>query len=273
MGISNQFIFYNRNIKIGQKLLYNKNLFEAGLWRIKDLFNRDNNIIPFRELQRRGVLEKNYMIWRGIVNIVLNKWKHNITHEDPDVRFTICILHNGKKVDLLDQDTKTLNRILVAEKYVKPKALRKYENYFGINISDETMSNIFTLANRISYDNKLKEMQYKILHQYIPTNQLLYKMKKIDSVKCNFCSLYCEDIYHLFYACLAVKDIWFFVERICKDGLNVTHKLTCSDILLGFMTEKLSTVNIIINRLILYGKYYILQCKYNLLKRTYYNIL
>ena len=128
------------------------------------------------------------------------------------------------------------------------------------------MSNIFTLANKISYDNRIKEMQYKILHQYIPTNKLLCKMKKIDSVKCTFCSLYCEDIYHLFYAYLVVKEIWFFIEKICNDRLNVTHKFTCCDILLGFMTETLSAVNITINRLILYGKYYILQCKYNLLK-------
>ena len=92
-GISNQFIFYNKNIKIGKKMLYNKNLFEAGLWRVKDLFNRANNVIPFRELQRRGILEKNYIMWRGILNVVHQKWKNNITHEEPDVLFTIYVFY------------------------------------------------------------------------------------------------------------------------------------------------------------------------------------
>ena len=41
---------------------------------------------------------------------------------------------------------------------------------------------------KVGVSNKAKENQYKIMHDYIPTNKLLFKMKIKDSPRCNFCN-------------------------------------------------------------------------------------
>ena len=68
-----QFLYFNRHIKISKKTVYNKELLGCGLWRVNDLFDKENNIITFNILQQRGASAKCYLKWRSIINIVINK--------------------------------------------------------------------------------------------------------------------------------------------------------------------------------------------------------
>ena len=65
-----QLVFYNKHLKINGQVQYDSELFSAGLWRVKDLFNDDNTIIPFHVWQRRGVSKSKFMLWRSIVNLI-----------------------------------------------------------------------------------------------------------------------------------------------------------------------------------------------------------
>ena len=49
---------------------------------------------------------------------------------------------------------------------------------------------MFRVPRVCTRDNILKEFQFKILHRYLPTNDLLFKMEKVNSRKCTFCNLY-----------------------------------------------------------------------------------
>ena len=53
--------------------------------------------------------------------------------------------------------------------------------------------------HRLDVTNAAKELQYKILQNYIATNKLLYKMKIKPNPRCNFCNLNTQDIAHLFF--------------------------------------------------------------------------
>merc|ERR1712105_134682 len=73
---------------------------------------------------------------------------------------------------------------------------------------------IYLLPHILNVTYKVKELQYSILHNYIRTNKLLYKMKLIESPNCNFCHMYSQSTVHLLYDCFCVKNLWLFLKDL-----------------------------------------------------------
>ena len=86
----------------------------------------------------------------------------------------------------------------------------KNESIHG-SITDDEWENIFMIPTLCPVDNKTKDLQYKIVMRFVPTNKLLYNMKKVNSQTCSFCHVETETIEHLFFNCIYVKDIWIYV--------------------------------------------------------------
>lgn len=61
------FIWYNQDILINNKTVFNSHLFTAGVWTIYDLFE-DNKPIAFRVWEKRGVPKSEFLTWIGLVN-------------------------------------------------------------------------------------------------------------------------------------------------------------------------------------------------------------
>ena len=51
-------------------------------------------------------------------------------------------------------------------------------------VNEESWPNIYSLAKCILYDNKIIEMQYKIIHRIIGTNKLLFNIGISASPNC-----------------------------------------------------------------------------------------
>ena len=92
------------------------------------------------------------------------------------------------------------------------KSKMKHESNHG-TITDEEWENIFMVPALAPVENKIKDLQYRVVIRFTPTNidLLLYKMKKIKSPRCNFCNLEPEKVEHLCFDCTHVRDIWLFV--------------------------------------------------------------
>ena len=148
------------------------------------------------------------------------------------------------------------NRIIY-QSSVENKAMLKYSSMY--NIPEEAWKNIYSLFRTCTKDNKIKELQYKILHRYIPTNKLLFQMGKVTSNKCTFCEMHTETIEHLFFECHFVRNIWFEIEHRLYLIDNMRICLTAPDVLLcynmyGKQTSNLQNVNN--NSVLLYVKNY-----------------
>ena len=65
-----QFIFYNKYLKIENRLICNEEMFRAGLWKVCDLFHSDNTAIQFNVWKQRGVSKANFMTWRSLLSKV-----------------------------------------------------------------------------------------------------------------------------------------------------------------------------------------------------------
>ena len=87
------------------------------------------------------------------------------------------------------------------------KNINWYNSKYG-KLSDAEWENIFILPHILPVENKVKEMQYKILFRYVPTNKLLYKIKRKTSPNCHMCLSSIQTIEHLFFECSIVKTFW-----------------------------------------------------------------
>ena len=263
--IGSQLIWYNADLTIGKKLVYNKSLFDCGMWFIKDLYS-NGDIIPFQVWKERGAKTSDYLLWRGIVQAVKQKNPNRINIFEDDCTVTCGISCNDKFTGVLDIDQKLIKNVLRSQKYEQCngsfKSKTKYVDKFGVQ--EDEWRCIYLLAKEITMDNKLFEMQFKIIHRITGTNKLLYRIGKIASPVCSRSEMYTETIEHIFFECIVVKnfllkltDLW---NEYMDNGINISF--TCKEILLGYDVKNWTNC-IAEDILIMYAKKYIYACKMN----------
>ena len=203
------------------------------------------------------------LTWRGIVASIPDEWKRLIVQNHVQILYQdkICgILYDNTFIPvnkIAQKDIKNWQRW--HRKQTVLKAKEKYNEKFTV-ISQETWQNVYTLAKDIIMDNKIIEMQYKILHRIIGTNKMLYRIGKIASPVCRNCEMYVETIEHIFYECLEVKNFWLNLTTLWNRSLDRDIEINCKNILLGYKIDNAEEY-IIDNIFILYAKKYIYKCK------------
>ena len=108
--------------------------------------------------------------------------------------------------------------------------------------------------------------QYKVLHNTLYVNKMLFKFGKVISPRCSFCKLHEETIIHLFYDCLIVKRIWNQLKSILSNNINFPIS-TPQSAIFGFWDLD-TNEHLILNHLLLIFKMYI----YNARTTGYLNI-
>ena len=254
--ISNQPIFYNKHICINKHMIYNKSLFTAGIWYVKDLFKKFNNgnVITV-DHSKKGLMITEQFLLRSIISAIPTNWKKMVQNVEFNFQ-DACVSYRGEIKQIEKLSSKQLKHLFIDIKRIKPPAQLKYSLDFQID-EDDWKKN-YLRPKHLLYDHKIQETQFKILHNYVPTNRLLFKMKKIPSDKCNFCDMYLHNLYHLLYDCLVVRNFWYSVERFLEAICGQNIKLTKCDVIFGRKDS-----DEILNKTILYAKQYIINCKTN----------
>ena len=116
-------------------------------------------------------------------------------------------------------------------------------------------------AFNTTLDNKLRELQYKILHRILYTNEMLFRFKKVDSPSCDLCGIELETVEHLFFSCTKVSAFWEELYDLLI-SLNISATpFDVKDIIFGIICPK--NTSILVNYIILEVKYFIYRCKLN----------
>lgn len=256
----NQFVFYNKFTVVNHKMFYDKELFTAGLWYISDLYNTSGDIIDFDVWKLRGVPVSKYVIWRGIVSKI-KSLQPSRTNSISNLKHSKIMHIYNCDIELETASSRDLYVIIAELKKEKPTSFTKYATYINQLTEQETKS-MFLISRICTRNIELQEFQYKVLHRYLPTNVLLYKMNKCDAKTCTFCNLYEESIIHLLYECLCVKDLWFHVQKVLSQCYGRSILLTCMDVIFGYNLGSLGKKSNMINNVILHTKLYIWKCKF-----------
>ena len=105
---------------------------------------------------------------------------------------------------------------------------------------------------------KLTIFQYKIIHNFLYTNYILYKMKKIENPHCPFCTNVDQTVSHLFVSCPCASSFWAEFTEWYQSISNKTLNLSKNEVIYGVLNDWSSCSTL--NHLIIIAKYF-LYCK------------
>ena len=104
-------------------------------------------------------------------------------------------------------------------------------------------------------ENKLRCSQYKVIHDILPTNNKLYKMKLKASPSCDRCSHPYENLLHLLYESPRTQTFWQMVIAWWNEKRSETVALNATYILYGYKPE--SNLFQALNHFVIIAKYHI----------------
>ena len=242
-------LWNNSLIKYKGKMLYFKRWIKQGIIFVNQILDKDNNVIKYDHLCNMINDNGNLMFE---YNAIVNALERVQFKNSNQVSFKI-----GNKM-LKSITTKDISGTLIERDHIVPISNhfweRKYPNY--IFCWEAIWKNVFLCIN----EARVRSLQWKILHNIYPTNILLYKMKKIDTMNCLSCAEI-DFIEHFFCECKIVKPLWQEVEDLAKIKYGKIIKLQNTDILFGKDVESPKKFTYL-NSLILIAKMCISKFKY-----------
>ena len=114
---------------------------------------------------------------------------------------------------------------------------------------------VYELPFKVTMENKLRCFQYKVIHNILPTNSNLYKMKLRTSPSCDRCSHPHENLFHLLYDCPSIQVFWQRVISWLNEKRSENVTLSALDILYGYKPE--SNIFQALNHYVVVAKYHI----------------
>lgn len=159
---------------------------------------------------------------------------------------------------LANMTAKMFRSLITKDKTVSPCSTFFWRNRYNYVID----KNNWLCAYASTNEERLRLLQWKILHNIYPTNILLQKIKIRDNNHCELCDEI-DYIEHFFWQCKKLKPFWNNVESTILRKTGIQVKLSETAVLLGYETHKLKLeVNKIINHILLIAKMTISKYRY-----------
>lgn len=250
-------IWNNENITVNNKSIYFQNWIDKGIIFLEQFFINGNSLS---------------------YEILIKRHRFNVTHESFN---EFCVLakaipsgyrqlmkspNNSGKERTLDlyigntliQSSKC-NNIIIRESFNMNKTTPKGKFVWNSVLSNINWENAWMLPYKFCLNNKIKELQFKILHNIYPSNYKISKYVLIDS-KCDMCSKDKETLIHLFYCCEFSLKMWMDFELFLFTVTKKHITIDCKTVIIGSEYQE-NVINKFINIMILLGKFHIHKSK------------
>ena len=246
-------LWYNSEIRDGNKYWVHKRAIRAGLLRVSDLLCDSGE--AFATWEEINIKFQNALTWfefRRLKSIVEKKWCLKQENEIPSL-YEVIKLQTSK--------AKYCYSVLAAKRCkIYTKSLEKFQKH--VNIDEEEYLKAFRNIQVVTNITKLRDFQYRLLVNDIHTNVRLYHWKIVETQDCELCKLQCKQtVTHLLYNCKIAQGLWNRFEEY----VNAEIKLEPGILILYEKNIMLNMVHPkpghIINLLVLYIKQYIFACK------------
>ena len=112
------------------------------------------------------------------------------------------------------------NTLLNYQHLPLPTAERRFLEY-SFNFQER----IYLLRFRVTNEVKLSVFQYKVVHNILYTNKILYKMKKKQQPDCCYCHGKDQTPLHLFVECSIAKLFWNKCTRLYVQETLLLEKI------------------------------------------------
>ena len=229
---------------------------------MKDLWKED--VMEFNSWEQRAnsFEEVGWLKYHSIISAIPALWK-DILKNGSDMEEEVDIA----KILLQRKPTGTIYRICKDDETAIIKSAVKWQTLLGETFDMGTHRKAFTALYKITNVVKLRSFQYRLLHNKIFCNNVLYHWKVKDTKKCEYCDQD-QNITHLLFYCNYIRRIW----RELFEQLEMYNdiELNCCNIIYGMVHPK---SNHIANFITLIGKQFIYRCKCENSKPTTKRIL
>jgi len=243
----------NSLLNIEGKTLFYKELYDKGVTYLSDLVNENGRFKTIDEIWGQFNCRNNCLNYFGLILII--KSQHiNFEAKTTNPRPLISGILNSKSLSKgmyqqfmpseLDFDT--------------IKGLSKWRSELETDIYFE---NVFSNISKITYDYKLQNFQYKLLHRILPTNTFLVKIGIKDSDLRSFCKIATDSIMHYIWQFPKVEEFWQQVGRWSEEIFEIHLQLNIENTLFNTNTDEFPYE--IINFVLLFAKHFIHCCKWS----------
>ena len=114
----------------------------------------------------------------------------------------------------------------------------------------------YILPRVVTINSFQHNFQYKILHNILYLNKMLFAFGKTKTPLCSFCHSCLETIKHIFLECICVKQLWNHLRLFLTNDISLPI-LTPQTVILGFTNGIVSNVYKITNHILLIFKLHV----------------
>ena len=256
-----QNISINSNILINRKMIYLRDAYDRGLRKLRDLCSDQEpfQILAYLELKKRFNINIPWLLHMSILDAIPVYWK-SVIKNDPgfDDNHQNCYDHllSTKNVckEVYAKLTHSVQPIITA--------INTWSKLLpNVHFEFDAFQRYFMNISKITNITKLRNFQFRLLHNKIFCNNILYYWGKKESQKCEFCTANYQNITHLMYVCPTVIKIWECLnEKLINLSLAQECKFNCANIIFNTIHNKPTHV---VNFITLLLKFCIFRSKCN----------
>lgn len=245
----------NSLIKVGGKVLSSRDCQRVEMSKVEDLLSNENRD-KLKNADEIVALCQGDAIKQMKINSIISSLSTNWA-SCPDVDYNITQYSNYTYQTLPRKVTRIVYNDFNATSDIHRLLADKWSAKLGSTITTQEIQHAFICLPKLAKSIKLRDFQFRFLHQKIFTNKMLYRWGLVDSERCYYCRDHYETIFHLFFECLVVKRfwtrVWTWYEAMTDNEIEITNKF----ILLNMYNQKVQILDI----LILIAKQHIFKCK------------
>ena len=247
-------LWFNRKIKINGKTVFYRQWHLAGIDYIYNMMKDNGNFYTFNEFKATYNIDTNFLQFYGILNQIRQNFP--VEGRTIEVDQTLRKLLTVKSASQAFYQ-EILNRL---NKSPKRKCFIKWEILFDREIDwEEIFTNIYSFSN----DPKLRNFQFKVVHNIFPNNKILHRMGIENSSLCPRCNSVAETLEHYLWFCDTLRPFWQLVQNWINSTFNCHINLSSFNVILGSKITENFVDNITINFIILHAKFYVHCCRWN----------
>ena len=234
--ILSQYLWFNKFIIVDNSCYNFTNLLNKNINFVSDLVNENCNFKSWETLKKEYHLDnKLYFQWIQLIHAIpliwkQNKNKKNDSEKNVEKKYLIQDHHPIKntRVIVLDKPTaRELYSVLLLSSGTTPTS-QKYLGKVFPNENFDWKKN-YILPRVVTINSFQHNFQYKILHNILYLNKVLFTFGIIKTPQCSFCHSYDETINHTFLECICVKQLWIHLRLFLRNDISLPiqrHKLS-----------------------------------------------
>ena len=208
---------------------------------LNDLLHESGRVMGFEDFKSTFDLNINFVDFYSLTHCLPRSWREDIVRNSVKLRGNE--ISQPVVTDLLQMKKccKGTYWKFIDTVSVKRNHRSKWSESLQTPISEEVMSEYYSLNFQCTVETRLRSFQYKILQRILTTNKFL-NICKINDNLCYFCNNEIETLEHLFWLCPVTNNFWKEVTVVLKPYIDLNGLLCTTTVLLGIRSKENSRI-------------------------------